>query len=143
MPHSKSRRTKMARLVSINMIADLTMASRTDGHSRSTNTVVGRHTGPFLPPSPSPHRRSMINKREKSFFVAHVISESRRYRCHLLNISQSGALIAGADLPKNGEIFSLELASTFRIATVVWNSSGRRGIIFDTVLTREQLTACL
>jgi hypothetical protein len=121
--------------------ADPIMASQIGKWFKPVDASVDHHTGPAT--LPSPHRRSTINKREKSFFVAYYVLGSYRHRCHVLNISQSGALIAGSDLPTKGETFRLELASTFRIATVVWNNSGRRGINFDVVLTREQLTACL
>jgi hypothetical protein len=121
-------------------MADPTMADHIDEQWTTTAARIGRHATPAL--SLSPQRRSTIDKREKTFFVAHVVSNSHRYRCHVLNISLSGALIVGVHLPIADEKFDLELAPTLHPATVVWHDGGRCGVTFAIRLTPAQLDAC-
>lgn len=64
---------------------------------------------------------------------------SGRKRVRLLNLSRTGAMLEGPNLPEVGQHVYLKSGAVDVFATVIWSSDGRCGITFDHPVREEQV----
>jgi hypothetical protein len=73
--------------------------------------------------------------------LASVEALSGRNRVNLLDVSRSGARMAGDDLPAVGQDVVLRCGKVDTLGTVVWNGDGQCGIHFDEPISSPELIA--
>ncbi len=79
--------------------------------------------------------------RSQSVLPALVTTIAGSRSAILLDVSSTGARVAGPNLPRTGGFLKFKVEGTEVYATVQWCSEELRGIQFDTVLTDQQVSA--
>lgn len=82
--------------------------------------------------------------RLKVFQPARMVAGATERRVHLLDLSESGALVHSAEpAPAPGAVVTLHLGVKHAPARVVWADGRRFGVRFAVALTRADLDAVL
>jgi hypothetical protein len=71
--------------------------------------------------------------------VAVFTTVTRSHAATIIDISSTGARLAGTNLPQPGEGFNLKLESVITFATVKWSTNGECGVEFDPPLLEADL----
>jgi len=82
-------------------------------------------------------------RRLKVFLPVAMIRESGPVRAHILDISNKGARLHATELVNHREKLTLEWEGRSIGARVAWVRGKRFGILFDQLLTNNQLVAML
>ena len=83
------------------------------------------------------------DRRHKSFLVARLNLASGAVRCHILNLSSSGALVHATTNMSHGPHVELQFAGGQHRGRVVWANGGRLGFHFDRRLSGVELERAL
>lgn len=81
------------------------------------------------------------NPRAHIELPATVDALSGHRRISLLDISQTGARLEGADLPGTGKDVILRCGEIDTFGTVIWSVAGRCGLLFDEPISAKELIA--
>ena len=79
------------------------------------------------------------NPRRKTVFGGTLETLSDRYRVAVRNISCTGAMVEGDDLPDAGRDGVLRAQGLEFFCSIVWSKRGRCGLNFDERLTPHQV----
>lgn len=79
--------------------------------------------------------------REVAPLTVVVSTVSRAYTATLVDLSDTGARLRGADLPQPGEHFMFNIGAVHTFASVVWSLDEERGVIFESPLMDEEVEA--
>lgn len=88
---------------------------------------------PF-PPAPRTPRRRVI-------LAGEICSTTARHRIVLRNLSSTGAMAEGADLPEAGRDIVLQAGSLDLFCRVVWSDGERCGLEFDEPIPHATVVA--
>ena len=77
--------------------------------------------------------------RQSAPLIAIVSTVLQTHRATLVDISCSGARLAGDDLPEPGEHLLLRIGPMQAFGTVVWSLEGQRGVTFETPLADDDV----
>ena len=79
--------------------------------------------------------------RSNVFLAAVIHAGGSCYPVRIRNLSRSGALIDGNDVPGEGEAIRLQRGPHSAIATVVWRRGGACGVVFSSAVPVREWTA--
>ena len=99
------------------------MASRAEAIGMNDAAMIGRRT----------------NQRARLQLAAMLEGTTRAYRVLLRNLSATGAMLEGEELPPPGRMVALKRPDLDAFGTVVWTENGRCGLHFDERLDLEQV----
>lgn len=99
------------------------MASRAESVVLDSGTIVGRRE----------------SQRARLHLTALLEGTTRAYRVLLRNLSSTGAMVEGSDLPPVGRMVALKRHGLDAFGTIVWAREGCCGLHFDEPLATDEV----